>query len=366
MWRWFISTGLIVGLLIVILISYNPTSQTTTETADGVYRGTKASTTLTSEVIGANNTKAIFFVGDIMLARQVERLSKQFGLDYPYRRFVIFPTDSLVVANFEAAVPAEHIPTPDFTFRFSVDEILLPPLRNFGVTHASLANNHAFDFGRAGYHNTIHRLRESDIMPFGHPVEIGESTHTILDLGQEKVALFGLMAIDSSPDYEALKTQLAGLPDELLTIAYIHWGQEYELRPSARQQAVARELVALGFNLIIGHHPHVVQSIGLVGDVPVIYSLGNFIFDQYFSAEVMTGLMLELKTETGSYHLSMFGVTSSDVRAQPRLMTEAEASGFFAELAEYSDDTLRSSIIAQRLIFEPRLASFRESVIMQQ
>lgn len=368
MWQWLVSLGLAVIIVLTLVSEYQVLKLNNLSSFSGEAVQTK------NDLLGdaksvpteAVESRTVFFLGDIMLARHVERLSRQFGFDYPYRRFIDFPTSSYVVANFEAAIPPEHVRTPDFTFQFSVDPALLPALREFGVTHVSLANNHAFDHGRLGYENARLVLNDNSITPFGHPMEITESTQTTLDLGQTSAVIFGLMAIDTKPDYVALATQLEAVPKDFLKIAYIHWGPEYQQYPSEFQHRVARDLVALGFNLIIGHHPHVVQSIALIDGVPVFYSLGNFIFDQYFSTEVQTGLMLELSAKGNFYHLGLFGVTSLDARTQPRLMTESEAMPWFAELASFSDPSLRVDIERQRLSFTPGLASLGESVIMQQ
>jgi poly-gamma-glutamate synthesis protein (capsule biosynthesis protein) len=81
-----------------------------------------------------------------------------------------------------------------------------------------------------------------------------------------------------------------------------HWGVEYQAHPTADQKEKARELVAAGAKAIIGAHPHVIEDHEWIGQVPVFYSLGNFLFDQYFSAETMKGQVVELnlqKTDHG-------------------------------------------------------------------
>jgi len=368
MWQWLVSLGLILIIVLTLVSEYQALKLNGLTCYPCDADQTKSDLPVDAKSVPREvvENRTVYFLGDVMLARHAERLSRQFGYDYPYRRFIDFPASSYVVANFEAAIPAEHVRTPDFTFQFSVDPALLPALREFGVTHVSLANNHAFDHGRSGYDNARLALKDNSITSFGHPTEITENTHTTLDLGQTSAVIFGLMAIDTKPDYIALATQLEAVPKDFLKIAYIHWGPEYQQYPSEFQQSVARDLVALGFDLIIGHHPHVVQSIAMIDGVPVFYSLGNFIFDQYFSNEVQTGLMLELSAHGNIYHLGLFGVTSLDARTQPRLMTESEALLWFAELANFSDPSLRVDIERQRLSFTPGLASLGESVIMQQ
>jgi hypothetical protein len=77
-------------------------------------------------------------------------------------------------------------------------------------------------------------------------------------------------------------------------IVMAHWGDEYASTSPLRVKEKARELVAAGAFAIIGAHPHVIEDREWIGDVPVVYSLGNLVFDQYFSPQVMTGNIVEL------------------------------------------------------------------------
>ena len=82
-----------------------------------------------------------------------------------------------------------------------------------------------------------------------------------------------------------------------LVIVSFHWGQEYQTKSNAHQQKIAAAAVKAGADLIVGHHPHVAQEIDKIQGVTVAYSLGNFIFDQNFSPETKTGLILKVKIE---------------------------------------------------------------------
>ena len=78
-----------------------------------------------------------------------------------------------------------------------------------------------------------------------------------------------------------------------IIIVSMHWGEEYQLRSNKKQQEIGRALVEAGTDIIIGHHPHVIQEIERYKNGWIAYSLGNFIFDQNFSKETMEGLMLK-------------------------------------------------------------------------
>lgn len=288
----------------------------------------------------------IQFVGDIMLARDVERLMGLYGSSYPYTHIADALDAPYVVGNFEAAVPEVHEPTPSMTMRFSVSEQHLAALQEAGVTHVSLANNHAYDHGNAGYLHSLRALERAGVEPFGHPHELGNVSVSFLALDPVEVAVIGIYAVVSVPS----EAELAALVKEAsarsdMQIAYLHWGDEYELVHNANQERLAHALADLGIDVVIGHHPHVVQDIELYNGTPIFYSLGNFIFDQYFSTDVQQGLMLDLAVSNdGSYTVSLVPVTTEASRTAPRLMTGHERDTFLAALAKRSTPALAAGI----------------------
>lgn len=286
----------------------------------------------------------IYFLGDVMLARDVERRILQAGNDFPFAK-IAFPETSFVVANFESASPAVHVPTPNNTFRFSTRHDFLPILRSLGITHVSLANNHSYDYGLAGYNDTITALWDSELIPFGHPTQVASTSIQYLETASGTVGVLALHTLYSAPD----KVQLQSLLKELRErsdwqVAYVHWGEEYVINPNTAQRTLAKLLVAEGVDLIVGHHPHVVESVERVDGVLVFYSLGNFIFDQYFSTEVQQGLVLRLSFANGP-QVELLPVSSESVRIQPRYMEAMAKSAFLAKLASSSDPVLVSGIV---------------------
>ena len=122
----------------------------------------------------------------------------------------------------------------------------------------------------------------------------------------------------------------------------VHWGQEYHLENSSSQQELAHKIIEAGADLIIGHHPHVVQSIEEYKGKLIFYSLGNFVFDQYFSEETRQGLAVWicLGRETAAFRLLPAWITNG----QPDWMSSDEAKAFLASLAERSDKDLYQAI----------------------
>lgn len=301
-----------------------------------------------SEVESTQTTVAapdIYFLGDVMLARDVERRILQNGLDYPFAE-INFPKESLVVANFESAIPKVHINTPNNTFRFSTSRVLLPLLNTLGVTHVSLANNHTYDFGLAGYNDSVAALWEVDVVPFGHPTQVASSSVQYLTTASGTVAVLALHTLFAKPDEVALAALLAEAQSESdWQVVYVHWGDEYVTNPNVTQRALAKFLVNEGADLIIGHHPHVTQRIERVDGVLVMYSLGNFIFDQYFSKDVQEGLVARLGFAETPY-VELLPVSSESLRIQPRFLEGEEKLRFLEQIATSSDPVLSESIRA--------------------
>jgi len=310
----------------------------------------------------------ILFVGDVLLSRKVEFFMKSEGILYPFNSIkTLFENREAVVINFEAAVPLLHKPTPYFTTQFSVATSMLAVLAEVGITHASLANNHTEDFGRTGYYNTIAELERSDIITFGDPSTISSSSMTIISLGKFNIGIIGIHAVFSQPDVSALKLQLAELSKITdVQIAYIHWGPEYQLTHSRTQEELAVKLTSAGVDAIIGHHPHVTQDIQMVSGIPVFYSLGNFIFDQYFSTAVQEGYALELSMNDTVLEFSIIPVSSIKKQTQPQVMDETTKRTFLVNLAARSHPDLYKDIKRGMLIVPLRLATSSKTSIISQ
>jgi len=173
----------------------------------------------------------------------------------------------------------------------------------------SVANNHAYDWGPEALLDTLERLRQAGIAPVGAGEnDLAAHYPRIADLQGVKLAF--LAYVDVEP-----KTAIAG-PDKPgvawldadrvladirfarpladLVIVSLHWGNEYATRPAKRQVELAHQMVEAGADLVVGSHPHVVQSLEQFAGGWIAYSLGNFVFDQKPGA-TRRGLMLKVK-----------------------------------------------------------------------
>ncbi|MEZ4104324.1 MAG: CapA family protein [Candidatus Paceibacterota bacterium] len=309
----------------------------------------------------------IFFVGDVMLARHVETLMKREGDDYPFKNFTsLFKKNSYLVGNFEASIPIFHKPTKNNHLNFSVNKNYTEILSRYGFTHLSLANNHSYDFGLSGYKNTIFMLENQNISVFGNPNKSEISSVNFLNLDKSRIALVGLNDTYGNlnrSDVNKLFNWINNYSD--LQIVYIHWGNEYELENSNEQRNLATYLVEIGADMIVGHHPHVVQPIEIINDKLVFYSLGNFIFDQYFDTTVQTGLVLEIsKNSNNEFLIDLLPVDNSTNLSQPNLMKLSQKNVFLQQLSANSNKDLKTQILNSQIILDKNLATSQKTVIM--
>lgn len=290
----------------------------------------------------------MLFLGDVFLGRGVETRMEEFGEDYPFSHVSSFLRGhDEVFANFEAPIPEVHTKTKDFTFNFSVDRAYADVLGAHGITGVSLANNHTLDKGTDAYEHTKEVLRSAGIAASGHPKRVGGSDVQYYDLDNVRIAVVPLnLTFGGAPAKEAALL-ISKLEDEAEhVIVYVHWGAEYKLHSNKTQQSVAHTLIDAGADAIIGHHPHVVQEVERYKNGIIFYSLGNFIFDQYFSEHVETGLAISLSQEDGVYSYELYPVSSTDTRSAPKLLSGDARAAFLQSLAERSGSDMREATLA--------------------
>ncbi len=283
----------------------------------------------------------IAFTGDIMLARNVENLMTAYGSSYPLLGLQKHSDDMYLVGNFESAIPVTHAHTPSMGFSFSTKKENLEGLKQYGFTHMGVANNHSYDFGQDDFLHTKKILEESELHPFGDQRNLASSTVQFVEVEGETVALVGVFAVDVGPTKADISKLFKKIETKsTLQVAYVHFGTEYKATHSYFQENLAHTLIDAGADVVIGHHPHVVQDIEIYKNKVIFYSLGNFIFDQYFSKEVQEGLVVEMRVEQDDLVFTLKPVTSIGSRSMPRFMAPYERDTFLSELAKKSDTGL--------------------------
>jgi poly-gamma-glutamate synthesis protein (capsule biosynthesis protein) len=256
-----------------------------------------------------------------MLGRNVENINEEKGISFPFEKVShMLKEPSITFGNFEGIVSEEHTQTPSMGFQFSIKREYLAELKNIGFDVLSLANNHSFDYGMPALHFTRDACDVLGLVCGGTPSDIDAYTAKFIIAGSKKIAILFIEAVWKEPDMETLLPLLEEInADTDMQIVYIHWGTEYELVHNLFQENLAHTLIDRGVDVIIGHHPHVVQDVALYNGKPIFYSLGNFVFDQYFSRDVEEGLTVSMNIGTSTTY-SLVPVTSGASRSQPSMM----------------------------------------------
>ncbi|MEK7635680.1 MAG: CapA family protein [Patescibacteria group bacterium] len=267
------------------------------------------------EVPAEEKPLTMVFVGDIMLDRGVEAIIGNYeNYRYPFlKTFEILKSADLAFGNLEGPISKNGEKQGSiYSFRFEPQAI--DGLKFAGFDVLSLANNHILDYGRKALEDTVLILKENSIIPIGAGENYLEANSPIIkEISGVKIAFlsYALMnpkSYEASKDYSGISSfELERVENEVkmiktLSIADIvvvsfHWGEEYQTRSNKKQQEIGRALAEAGADLIIGHHPHVVQELERYKNSWIAYSLGNFIFDQNFSDETMNGLMLKAEIQ---------------------------------------------------------------------
>ncbi|MDD5165596.1 MAG: CapA family protein [Candidatus Pacebacteria bacterium] len=249
--------------------------------------------------MSATSTITVLIGGDIMLDRDVRARGEQSGYDSLFNgiRTLLHSAD-IVVANLEGPIttyPSKtRLPdgslTKSFSFTFAPSST--PALLNAGIDLVSLANNHTDNFGREGVEQSHSYLNENGLDWFGDPAN-ASGTERIICKNNVCIAFVGYH--EFQPGIENMLNDVRRLKNEGYPVIVMpHWGDEYVPVAPERIKERAREFVSAGALAVIGSHPHVVEDKEWIDDVPVIYSLGNLLFDQYFSKSVLTGNIAEL------------------------------------------------------------------------
>lgn len=261
---------------------------------------------------------SIAFVGDIMLADTPGKVIKQ-GRD-PLASFAsLLRSADIRVGNLECVVATKGKPEPNKPFTFRAHPRTLKVLkRHFDVV--SVANNHSGDFGPIAFSEMLDRLDQQGITYFGGGKNLAQAhTPLVIERNGLRIAFLGYNEFfprkfeadhdtpgiawseDEQVRLDITKTRSLHRAD--LVIAVMHWGLEHEPLASPRQRQLARLMIDAGADAVVGAHPHVTQDTDTYRGKPIIYSLGNFLFDSFSDEDNNTGWLLHMElTRQGVTH----------------------------------------------------------------
>lgn len=244
----------------------------------------------------------ILFVGDILLSRNV-RDEYNSRKTFPWEKLnSLFQSSNLVIGNLEGAVGTseDQINPKALSPVFAIDSCDIALLSKARFSAMTIENNHSFDLGEKGKNKTISVLNENNIKSISF-----KNSPYFFNLKENIISIIAINLVldrDSSkfqiPSIEIKqKLRLARILSNVVIVS-IHWGSELLEWPNNQQRKAAKWLIANGADVIIGHHPHVVQQPELIDGKPVYFSLGNHLFDQKYKSS-KEGLMAEIIIDNG-------------------------------------------------------------------
>jgi len=262
----------------------------------------------------------LMFAGDIMLDRGVEYMIEKYG-EGDYRFPFLKIADDLrkadiLFGNLESVISDKGKKVGSI-YSFRADPKALEGLIYAEFDVLSVANNHVFDYGRAAMEDNFKRLKEAGIGFVGGGFSEKEAySGVIKEIKGTRIAFLAYTNL-GSPYWLATKER-SGIAwvdwiniEEIkkdieetkkradIVIVSLHAGEEYSSEPNLFQIEFSKACIDFGADLVIGHHPHVVQPIEKYKQGYIAYSLGNFVFDQGFSEETMKGQLLEVLIKNG-------------------------------------------------------------------
>ena len=259
-----------------------------------------------------NSAILLFAIGDIMLDRDVELIVKKEGegdFRFPFLRIadhlkkadILFGNLESIISDKEGEKVKKTGPVQVY---FKAEPKAIEGLRYAGFDVISVANNHTLDYGREVMEDSLRRLKEASIEYVGAGADSEEVFSVkIQELKGNKIGFLAYtypkfdgcyiswkptenkpgVAVIEKKEIDKIKKDITEAKKKVdILIISLHWGKEYSLEPIPFKISLAKSFIDAGADLIIGHHPHVVQPLEKYRNGWIAYSLGNFVFDQDF------------------------------------------------------------------------------------
>jgi len=242
----------------------------------------------------------LVFVGDVMLSRNVAASIQRHNNDYtfPFQKTVQYTREADVAfCNLECPV-TERGDLVSKNYQFRATPASLAGLTYAGFRLVSVANNHVLDYGPIGLDDTLQALARSHINYVGICLEDAPQVPVVFNVKGMRIGY--LAYADPKPTFayakeflnfptrpakgekEIIQADIARLKPQVdLVVVSIHWGTEYQTESDDWQRELGRFIIDAGAAIVAGHHPHVQQDPELYNGGLIIYSMGNFVFDQH-------------------------------------------------------------------------------------
>lgn len=290
------------------------------------------------------NKISLLSFGDTIFDRNVKKIIDK-GKN-PFEKILgaeenFFKGTDFVSINLEGPITdSENCQPKIVSFKFPPETAKL--LRENKINLVNLANNHTYDCFIEGKKDTQKYLDISHIGYFGASDKVDES-YTVKKAGDKKIAFVGINDTLNNSDLKNFYRLVKSLKEKNdYVIVNIHWGNEYAKNPSERQIIIAHVLIDHGADVIIGHHPHVIQPMEIYRNKVIFYSLGNFIFDQTLEeARKGIGVGVILDENKFSFYIFPYKIVGN----QPEILS-------YATMKEFCDKFLNDNKTSKPCYFE--------------
>ena len=290
-------------------------------------------------------TVTMMFGGDVTLGYAFEDLIGD-DYDWAFDRMPEYREADLAMVNLEGTLTTADTEYPK-TFNFKADPEDVAVLTHGGVDIVNLGNNHAMDYLDAGLQETITTLEQAGIHSVGAGMDATEARRPeIIEVKGQRIAYFGYYAGDAHSAEDdlagtnyALESRIAedikAIRDRVdWVIVNFHWGQELSNYPEYWQSDLAYFTIDQGADLIVGHHPHVLQGSEIYKGRPIAYSLGNFIFGGNARSDYDTAV---LKVSVRNKQMKVEFLPVEVSKYQPKIARGDRGDRILAEIAMFSN-----------------------------
>lgn len=298
---------------------------------------------------------SIVGVGDLMLGSWVTPILQREDVSYPFRGTSHYlRSGDVTIANLEAPFTTGGEPF-EKKYNFKVPPELANGLKPAGISLVTLANNHIMDYGETGLLSTLETLEQLQIKYCGAGRTLAEANQpAIVQMRDKQIAFFGYSMTFPTEFYASDTTSGAAYPEpELLqqtleawekhvdyTVVSFHWSAEKLEIPKDYQVHFAHLAIDSGADLVLGHHPHVLQGLEIYKNRLIAYSLGNYVFGSYSDYARDSVILKAYLNEDGLFYAYCIpiNVYNAEIEFQPKVLEGQIAKEVIHKLQRLSAD----------------------------
>jgi poly-gamma-glutamate capsule biosynthesis protein CapA/YwtB (metallophosphatase superfamily) len=283
----------------------------------------------------------------------------------------LLETAQVAFVNLESPLSEQGTPDPHKEYTFLGRPALADGLTSAGIDVVSLANNHAVDYGPAALLDTIRLLDDAGVNHAGAgadaqaaraPALLITPAGIVAVLAFTEIIHPGFPATSdrpginpTTPDRKRLLADISAAKEKAdFVIVSFHWGTEYTGRANQDQRRLAHQAIDAGADLILGHHPHVIQGLELYKDRLIAYSMGDFVWDHNSRETGETFVLHVALTADGPPTFDATPVYLDEATGVPAPVTGREAETILSRLTRLSADLgLELTRSGDRAVYAP-------------